>query len=99
TASAVAWFAGSWLAANLRFLANKVLRVGLGAAMLTVGIGLSVLSIDAGTWIGIVVVGWSVAGLGIGMAFSTLSVLMLDRSGDGEEGANSSAMQINDAVV
>ena len=99
TASAVAWFAGSWLAANLRFLAHKVLRVGLGAAMLTVGIGLSVLSIDAGTWIGIVVVGWSVAGLGIGMAFSTLSVLMLDRSGDGEEGANSSAMQINDAVV
>ncbi|MFT4471336.1 hypothetical protein ACMX2H_15645 [Arthrobacter sulfonylureivorans] len=33
------------------------------------------------------------------MAFSTLSVLMLDCSRDGEEGANSSAMQINDAVM
>ncbi|WP_262106499.1 MFS transporter [Arthrobacter sp. Marseille-P9274] len=99
TTSAVAWFSGSWLAANLPFLAGKVMRVRLGAGLLAAGVGLSVLSLNAQVPVAVVVVGWALAGLGIGMAFSTLSVLLLDHSADGEEGTNSSALQINDAVA
>jgi MFS family permease len=99
TTSAVAWFSGSWLAANVPFLAEKVVRARLGVLLLAVGVGTAGFSIDRGVWIGLIVAGWALAGLGIGMAYSTLGVLLLDRSADGGEGAASSAMQINDAVV
>lgn len=99
TTSAVAWFSGSWLAANVPALTDKVLRARLGVLLLAAGVGTAGFSIDQGVWIGFIVAGWSLAGLGIGMAFSTLGVLLLDRAADGGEGAASSAMQINDAVV
>jgi MFS family permease len=42
---------------------------------------------------------WAVGGFGMGMAASTLGVLLLDHSAPGEQGANSAGMQTNDAVV
>ncbi|MCQ1987605.1 MFS transporter [Arthrobacter sp. zg-Y844] len=99
TVSAVAWFAGSLAAANLAVLANKVARVRLGALFLAVGIGAAAWSVDPQMSILLPVLGWAVAGAGIGMAFPTLSVLMLDFSAEGEEGTNSSSLQVNDNLV
>jgi len=45
------------------------------------------------------VLSWGVAGLGIGMSISTLSVLTLDFAPPGEEGRTSSASQLNDYLV
>ncbi|MBD7996825.1 MFS transporter [Arthrobacter sp. Sa2CUA1] len=97
--SALSWFAGSWLAANLPALRSKVLRARLGALLLAIGVAPVLASVYPQLHVSIVVAGWAVAGLGIGMGFSTLSVLLLDFSRAGEEGANSSALQINDNLV
>ena len=42
--------------------------------------------------------GWASAGLGMGLAYPTLSVLTLELSAPSEQGTNSSALQIADAL-
>lgn len=99
TVSAVSWFGGSLAAANLAILADKVARVRLGALLMTAGLAATALCLNPDISIVLPALGWAVAGAGIGMAFPTLSVLVLDYSADGEEGANSSSLQINDNLV
>lgn len=99
TSAALLWFAGAWLAANVPALASKPLRVQLGTAGVLVSIVSAFLTLSP--TVPLVVVGamWSVGGLGMGMAASTLGVLLLDHSAPEEQGANSAAMQTNDAIV
>lgn len=99
TAGATTWFGGSWLAANWRVLADEVRRVWIGTVALAGGIALFATAAAPGVPLTVPLVGWGLAGAGIGMAFSTLSVLTLDAAPDGEEGRASSALQLNDAVV
>lgn len=41
---------------------------------------------------------WAVGGFGMGLTYPTLSILMLARSADDEQGTNSSALKLSDAV-
>lgn len=99
TSAAVSWSLGSIIAANLKALESKLLRVRLGAICVLVGTTAGALTlVDAVPVVAVAVV-WSVGGLGMGMAASTLGVLLLDHSPAGEQGVNSAAMQTSDAVV
>lgn len=99
TSAAVLWFSGSWVAANVRALSSKPLRVRLGAACVLLGTASGFLTLTDAVPVLVIAVTWSVGGLGMGMAASTLGVLLLDHSAPGEQGANSAAMQTSDAVV
>jgi hypothetical protein len=99
TCAAFAWFSGSWIAANVAYFADKPRRARIGIFAVTVGVALSTTVLWTVIPVAVAVVGWSLAGLGMGMATSTLSVLMLDGSAAGEEGVNSSALQINDSIM
>jgi MFS family permease len=46
-----------------------------------------------------VLVGWVGVGLGIGLSFPMLSVLLLKLSPPEQQGANTSALQLSDALV
>lgn len=89
----VSWAFGSWLQGREHGLARAtVLRSGL--ALMT--IGLTVTSALAWrteeSWIGLI--GWAIAGIGMGLSSSTLAVLTLDLSDEGNSGRNSSAAQM-----
>ncbi len=99
TSAALLWFAGSWLAANVPALASKVLRVRLGASCVFVGTTAGALTLVDSVPVGLIALVWSIGGLGMGMAASTLGVLLLDHSAPGEQGVNSAAMQTSDAAV
>lgn len=99
TTAAVLWFSGSWLAANVRALASKPLRVRLGSVCVLLGIGSAFLTLDDTVPVVVVAGIWGIGGFGMGMGASTLGVLLLDHSGPEEQGANSAAMQTNDSVV
>ncbi|WP_068166693.1 MFS transporter [Rhodococcus phenolicus] len=99
TVSALAWFAGSWIAAHVPVLSDAVLRVRWGTAAVAVGIGASATVLRPEVWPAVPLIGWSVASLGIGIVFSSASVLLLDYSPPEQTGANSAAMQVNDAVA
>ncbi len=99
TGGAVLWFSGSWLAANVPALADKHRRVRLGVALVTLGSVAGGLVLVEAVPLVLLVLLWPLAGLGMGMATSTLSVLLLETAPAGEHGAASAAMQTNDAVV
>ncbi|MFN0283770.1 MAG: MFS transporter [Kineosporiaceae bacterium] len=98
TAGAVGWSAGS-------FLQGRAILPLARTGLLSVGglvVGLAILGLvptplgDVPPWV--VAVVWGVGGLGMGLAMSSTSVLTLRLSATGEEGRNSSALQIGDAV-
>ena len=99
TGAAVLWFGGSWVAANVDALASKPLRVRLGSFCVLIGIGSGFLTLVEQVPVVVVAAVWAVGGLGMGMAASTLGVLLLDHSAPGEQGANSAGMQTSDAVA
>jgi MFS family permease len=99
TGAAVLWFGGSWLAAHVEALASKPLRVRIGGVCVLIGIASGFLTLTSAVPVVLVAVVWAVGGLGMGMAASTLGVLLLDHSSPGEQGANSAAMQTSDSVL
>lgn len=99
TVGAVTWFGGSWVVIRVPALHDEVRRVRLGIVLLTAGLAVFATAAADGVPLLVPVLGWGVAGLGIGMAFSTLSVLTLAAAPEGEEGRASSALQLNDGLV
>ncbi|WP_229051553.1 MFS transporter [Aeromicrobium sp. Leaf350] len=99
TSGAVTWCLGAVLAARWGRLADKVLRVRLGAALVATGVAGSALAAVPAVPLAVPVAFWGIGGLGIGMAFSTISVLVLDASAGGTYGSSSSALQLNDYLV
>lgn len=96
TSGAVTWCAGAWTSARLALAAAA--RVRSGALLVAVGVA-SFLTALTPLPLVVPVLGWAVAGFGIGMAFSTLSVLVLGAAAEGEEGRLSSALQLNDSLA
>ncbi|MGC2235924.1 MAG: hypothetical protein WA584_07165, partial [Pyrinomonadaceae bacterium] len=99
TGAAMLWFSGSWMAANLRALDSKPMRVRLGTFAVLVGLTSPFMTLGQTVPTPVVAVIWSISGLGMGMATSTLGVLLLDLSAADQQGANSAAMQISDSIA
>lgn len=96
---AVCWSAGSALQARLH--ADGTRRRGLvtGLALVAFGIAAAALPLQGLLPAAACVVGWAVAGFGIGLAFPMLSVLTLKLSPAAEQGRNASALHISDALT
>jgi hypothetical protein len=88
----VSWALGSWLQGRDHgFQRLTVLRTGL--ALMTIGIaGTSLLAWTGTTWPGLIC--WSIAGVGMGLNSSSVSVLTLDLSDASNSGRNSSSAQM-----
>ena len=99
TASAVSWFAGASLGAHLPVLESQLRRVRIGLALTGVG-GITTLGVlvDAVPF-PIVLAGWAIGGVGMGLANPALSVLVLHHAPTSGEGAASAAAQLNDTLV
>jgi MFS family permease len=95
TVGAISWAAGSELQSRLSERMSDHRCIGLGAMSFFVGAAL----VGVGTWtalIPVVVLGWLLAGLGIGTAYPRLSIATLALSAPEERGRNSAALQIGD---
>lgn len=98
TAGAVGWAGGSWLHGRLQGNTGQITSlatggIGVGAApLLLVPVALT------GVPVWVVPPVWALGGLGMGMGMSSTSVLTLRLSRPGEEGRNSSGLQIGDAL-
>lgn len=96
---ALGWSAGSQYQGHARngWSRHRFLRVGTGAVFS--GLVLTC----AATWpsvpVWLAIVGWTLAGLGMGLISASLSMLALSMSAPGEEGANGSALQLCEATV
>lgn len=96
TVGAVSWALGSWLQGRESFSRTATLHGG----MLAIVAGLLLMgavSLDA-TPLGVAYLAWLVAGLGMGLVYPLLNVLVLEVSADGEQGTNSAHLQVGELV-
>ena len=98
TAGTLAWTTGAWIQERTVFRVGPALLVRNGFLLLAVGIAGMVLVLTDVTpaWFGIPA--WGVAGLGIGLAYSPISLTVLRHAPAGNEGAAASSMQLADVL-
>jgi MFS family permease len=102
TLAALAWASASHLqGAVWRSWTDR--RIALTGSALLVGslalVVAAVLLSSAGAWAPVLLItGWTVAGGGMGLVYPRLSVLTLAYSSPADQGANSAALSISDAV-
>jgi MFS family permease len=75
---------------------SREFYVLLGALCIIAGVGSATVALQVSGWAA--VPSWIVAGAGMGFAIGSLSVLLLRLSPAGEQGVNTSAMQIGDTL-
>jgi hypothetical protein len=97
TGATLGWTAASWIQQRWILTAGPRRVVATGFAFLAVGIAGMVGALGA-LPIPLVVVMWTVAGFGIGMAYSPLSVTVLGLAAPGTEGVASSSIQLADVL-
>jgi len=98
TGSTLAWTAGAWIQARMngRWEGRRLVRIGL-VVILTGIAGLStVLSSDVAVAVGIAA--WTIAGLGMGLAFSPITLFMLSEAPAGREGWASASLNLADVL-
>ena len=94
TAAAVTWAAGSWVQARLAERGHRAWLTAAGALLIAVGIGIQVaiaVTALATYWAAI---GWAIAGLGMGVAYSLATLTSIQSAPAGGEGAASASVQL-----
>lgn len=94
TAATVTWTTGSWLLAHVAARQSRRLVAQIGLCLIVGGVVLSASVLSNSVPVAVAIVAWGVAGLGIGLAWSTGSLVVLESAPKGEEGAATSSMQI-----
>jgi MFS family permease len=98
TATTLAWTAGSWLQARRIDHAGPRTFVALGFGCLVTGGLLTIPATLGGVPPEVTIVSWSIAGIGMGLAYSALTLVVLRESPATEQGAASSALQLSDIL-
>lgn len=96
TGGGVSWSFASWLQG--REVWSRRTNLWLGSATIALGILLMGGLAFAVVPVALAYPAWIVTGFGMGLVYPTLSVLTLELSAPGEEGVNSSALQVGEAV-
>jgi MFS family permease len=98
TASTLAWTAGSWVQA--RWIAQWGPRrlVRPGECLVALGLGAMCVVLLPSVPAALAILAWALAGLGMGTAYTPLSVTTLDLAAAGEEGRATSALQLCDVL-
>jgi MFS family permease len=99
TIGGVTWFAGSWMRKRFDDRVEPANFVRVGAISLCIGIGSVMLLVWSTTPVLVGVFGWGFAGFGMGLIYSSLSLLTLQLSAPAEQGKNSSSLQVAEALV
>lgn len=98
TPATLTWTAGSWLQAHRAGVWTRRSMTTAGLFLVAVGVVLmaSVLLDDVPVWA--VGAAWGVAGFGMGLSYSTLSITVLSESDVSSQGASTAALQLSDVL-
>ena len=97
TAGALGWTAGSWTQSRRRLPLRRDQVIVAGAAALAAGVAAVTLVTALELWVGLVAVGWVLAGLGMGLATASTAVATMALSDTVEQGRNASSLQFGEA--
>ena len=98
TGATLAWTAGAWVQARLSDVWEGRRLVRAGLVIILAGIAGMVLVLLPGVPVAAGLVAWTVAGLGMGLAYAPLSLMMLQRAPPGQEGQASASLNLTDTL-
>ena len=98
TGSTLSWTAGSWIQARLNQRSEGRTMVRAGLALVLAGVALMLAVLHPEVPVGTAVVAWSVAGLGMGLSYAPLSLMMLREAPGGREGWASASLNLADVL-
>jgi MFS family permease len=99
TAAAVTWAIGSWIQARMASSGHRRALTAGGTGLVALGIGFEVvipLTSVAPVWLA--AVGWAIAGLGMGISYSMLTLASIEGVPNGTEGAAAASVQLAEAL-
>jgi len=98
TGATLAWTAGAWVQARLSetWPGRRLVRCGL--VIILAGIAGMILVLQPGTPVAEGLAAWTVAGLGMGLAYAPLSLMMLQKAAPGQEGQTSASLNLADVL-
>jgi len=95
---ALGWFSGSWFQGHGGQGLSRRQLLTAGALLMCTGIIGTALAIQPGVPLALALAGWTLTGLGMGLIYPSLSVLTLSLSPPAQQGANTSALQLSEAL-
>jgi MFS family permease len=98
TGATVAWTVGAWIQARLsdNWEGRRLVRTGL--VIVLIGIAGMVLVLQPALPIAEGLAAWTVAGLGMGLAYAPISLMMLQKAPPGQEGRVSASLNLADVL-
>jgi MFS family permease len=98
TAATLSWTAGSWLQAHFAPTQSRRMLVLIGLLIVAVGIvGIAIILIPTIPAL-IAIVAWGIGGLGMGLAYSTISLVVLETAPKDEVGSASASMELSSVL-
>jgi MFS family permease len=98
TAGTLCWTSGAWLAERAAARRSRRQVALFGLALIALGISGVAAALAPIVWVLLALVAWGVAGLGIGLAYTTISLVVLETAPAGHEGAASASMSLAGAL-
>ncbi len=98
TGATVAWTAGAWVQARLSDVWEGRRLVRIGLVIILAGIAGMVLMLQPAVPVAEGLAAWTVAGLGMGLAYAPLSLMMLQKAPPGQEGRASASLNLTDVL-
>lgn len=94
TAATLSWTTGAWVLERVHLLSDRRVAVRAGLLLVSLGIGgmASVLSPATPLWVA--PIAWGVAGLGMGIAYPSLSLALLADADQGAHGAATASFKL-----
>jgi MFS family permease len=98
TGATLSWTAGAWAQARLAstWPGRRLVRTGL--LIILAGIGGMVLVLQPGVPVAVALAAWTVAGLGMGLCYAPLTLMMLREAPPGREGWASASLNLADVL-
>ena len=98
TVTTLSWTAGAWAQARWAHEREGRGMVALGVALVVCGTAGLAVTLFAGVPAWLVVPAWTVAGLGMGLAYAPITVLVLREARPGQEGSASALLTLCDTL-
>jgi MFS family permease len=98
TAATIAWSSGSWVQARTAARVSRRAMSRIGIALLATSFVAAAVALFPTIPVALSVPAWGLAGLGMGLAYTTLSLAMLEQAAPGQEGEASASLQLSSVL-
>ncbi len=98
TAATVAWTAGAWIQERRVNVLGPRRLVGLGFATVLVGLAATALVLVDAVPLVVGILGWGISGLGMGLAYAPITLVVLRETETAGQGRASASLQLSDVL-